>query len=95
MTRPGSSRPVATGSNTLLLGRLSLLSGMAQEMVYPLVPTFVVVALGSSTILLGTVEGLLAVGVTLARLGSARALDRGISPRRLLTISYVASLISS
>lgn len=94
MTRPGSSRPVATGSNTLLLGRLSLLSGMAQEMVYPLVPTFVVVALGSSTTLLGTVEGLLAVGVTLARLGSARALDRGMSPRRLLTISYVASLIS-
>jgi hypothetical protein len=52
---------------------------MAQETVYPLVPTFVVVALGSSTILLGTVEGLLAVGVILARLGSARALDRDLA----------------
>jgi MFS family permease len=44
--------------------------------------------------LLGGVEGVLALGVTLARLGTARALDRGFSPRRLLVASYLASLVS-
>jgi len=81
-------------SNSLLLGQLSFLSGTAQEMVYPLIPTFVVVALGSSATLFGGIEGVLAFGVTLARLGSARALDRGFSPRRLLVASYLASLVS-
>ena len=81
-------------SNTLLLGQLSFLSGTAQEMVYPLIPTFVVVALGSSPAVLGGIEGSLAFGVTVARLFSARLLDRGFSPRRLLNISYIASLVS-
>jgi MFS family permease len=89
------SAPPAPGrSNSQLLGQLSFLSGTAQEMVYPLIPTFVVVALGSSATLLGGVEGVLALGVTLARLGTARALDRGFSPRRLLVASCLASLVS-
>lgn len=94
MTRSGTNAPTPGPSNTRLLGELSFLSGTAQEMVYPLIPTFVVVVLGSSKTLLGAVEGLLALGVTVARLGSARALDRGFSPRRLLRASYIASLLS-
>jgi MFS family permease len=69
-------------------------SGMGQEMVYPLLPTFVVVALGSSAATLGAVEGALVVGVTLARLYTARLLDRGASPRRLTRISYAMSLLA-
>jgi MFS family permease len=88
------AKPPTKASNTQLLGTLSFLSGTAQEMVYPLIPTFVVIVLGSSKTLLGVVEGLLGLGVTLARLGSARALDRGYSPRRLLIGAYVASLLS-
>jgi MFS family permease len=79
-------------SNVVLLGWAALFSGMAQEMVYPLVPTFVVVALASSRASLGAVEGALAVGVTLARLASARLVDRGFSPRRLTRCSYGLSL---
>ncbi|HEX3825938.1 MAG TPA: MFS transporter [Sporichthyaceae bacterium] len=81
-------------SNTFNLGVLSFLSGAAQDMVYPLIPTFVVVALGSSKTLLGVVEGVLTVGVTFARLGAGAALDRGVSPRRIVVVSYVASLLS-
>ena len=81
-------------SNTMVLGQLSFLSGTAQEMIYPLIPTFVVLALGSSKTLLGVIEGLLMFGVTLARLGSAAAIDRGVSPKRILVWSYVASLLS-
>jgi MFS family permease len=97
---PPPSTATATGtaraprSNTLILGQLSFLSGTAQEMIYPLIPTFVVIALGSSKTLLGVIEGVLTLGVTLARVGSAAAIDRGVSPKRILVGSYVASLVS-
>jgi MFS family permease len=67
---------------------------MAQEMIYPLLPVFLVVALGSSKTALGTVEGLLGVGITVARLRTGRALDRGASPLRLTRISYAVSLVA-
>lgn len=81
-----------SSNNVITLGWVALFSGMAQEMVYPLVPTFVVVALASSRAGLGAIEGALAVGVTIARLFSARRLDRGSSPRRLTRASYAISL---
>ena len=89
--RPMSGRPT---SNVRLLGWVSFWSGMAQEMVYPLLPMFVVVALTASRASLGAVEGLLAVGVTIARLVTGRRVDHGDSPRRLTRISYAISLIS-
>lgn len=84
--------PSTSPRNVVLLGWVALFSGMAQEMVYPLLPTFVVVALASSRAGLGAVEGALAAGVTLARLVSARLVDRGVSPRRLTRVSYGLSL---
>lgn len=90
----GSDQSAPRPNNVVLLGWAALFSGMAQEMVYPLVPTFVVVALASSRAGLGAIEGALAVGVTIARLVSARRLDRGSSPRRLTRISYAVSLVA-
>jgi MFS family permease len=82
------------GSNVTTLGWAAFWSGMAQEMIYPLLPVFLVVALGSSKTALGTVEGLLGVGITIARLHTGRALDRGASPLRLTRISYALSLVA-
>jgi MFS family permease len=81
-------------SNVITLGWAAFWSGMAQEMIYPLLPVFLVVALGSSKTALGTVEGLLGVGITVARLHTGRALDRGASPLRLTRISYAFSLVA-
>lgn len=67
---------------------------MAQEMIYPLLPIFLVVALASSKTALGAVEGLLGVGVTVARLWTGRAMDRGRSPLRLTQVSYALSLVA-
>jgi MFS family permease len=78
----------------ITLGWAAFWSGMAQEMIYPLLPVFLVVALGSSKTALGTVEGLLGVGITVARLRTGRALDRGASPLRLTRISYALSLLA-
>ncbi len=95
---PQPTVPVAPAarhpSNARLLGWVAFWSGMAQEMVYPLLPTFLVVALAASRTSLGTIEGLLAVGVTIARLITGRRVDHGDSPRRLTRISYAISLIS-
>ena len=86
--------PTAQRSNVTTLGWAAFWSGMAQEMIYPLLPIFLVVALASSKTALGTVEGLLGVGVTVARLASGRALDRGRSPLRLTRVSYALSLLA-
>jgi MFS family permease len=87
-------RPPPARSNVTTLGWAAFWSGMAQEMIYPLLPIFLVVALGSSKTALGAVEGLLGVGITIARLWTGRSLDRGASPRRLTRISYAVSLIA-
>jgi MFS family permease len=89
-----SAAPAARRSNVVLLGWAAFWSGMAQEMIYPLLPVFVVVALGASKARLGAVEGGLAVGVTVARLATGRAVDRGGSPLRLTRASYALSLLA-
>lgn len=94
MTALGDATMKKRPDNATLLGWVAFWSGMGQEMVYPLLPTFVVVALGSSAATLGAVEGALIVGVTVARLTTARLLDRGASPRRLTRISYAMSLVA-
>jgi MFS family permease len=94
MTAAPTPPPVRRRSNVVLLGWVAFFSGMAQEMVYPLLPTFVVVALGASKAQLGLVEGALAVGVTLARVGAGQAVDRGASPRRLTRGAYALSLLA-
>jgi len=92
---PEATEPaIGTRSNVVLLGWVAFWSGMSQEMIYPLLPTFVVLALSSSRAVLGVIEGTLVVGVTIARLGSARLLDREASPRRLTRISYAVSLLA-
>jgi MFS family permease len=84
----------AQRDNVTTMGWAAFWSGMAQEMVYPLLPIFLVVALASSKTALGAVEGLLGVGVTVARLWSGRALDHGSSPLRITRISYALSLVA-
>jgi len=81
-------------SNVVLLGWVAFWSGMSQEMIYPLLPTFVVLALSSSRAVLGVIEGALVVGVTMARLLTSRLLDRDASPRRLTRLSYAVSLVA-
>lgn len=83
-----------TRSNAETLGWVAFCSGLSQEMIYPLLPTFLVVALGSSKTALGGIEGALIAGVTIARLATGRLLGHGHSPRRLTRLSYGLSLAS-
>jgi MFS family permease len=83
-----------TRDNVTTLGWASFWSGFSQEMIYPLLPIFVIVALTSSKTKLGLIEGLLAVGATVARLISAKALNSGRSPLKLTRGWYALSLVS-
>jgi MFS family permease len=84
----------APADNVTTLGWTAFWSGMAQEMIYPLLPIFMIVSLSSSKTALGAVEGLLGVGITVARLYTGRAMDRGASPLRLTRWSYGLSLVA-
>ena len=82
----------------VLLGWVSLLADISSEMVYPLMPIFVVVVLGSSATSLGWVEGIAAIIVALltawsgwrSDLGSRRDASNAITnvPRRLPWIRW-------
>jgi MFS family permease len=91
---PETTSVASEPSNVTTMGWASFWSGMAQEMIYPLLPIFLVVALSSSKTALGTIEGLLGVGVTIARLLTGRAMDHGRSPLRLTRVSYGLSLVA-
>jgi hypothetical protein len=63
----GSDGTTSPRSNAVLLGWVAFWSGMSQEKNYPLLPTFVVIALGTSKAVVGLAESLLVVGVTAVR----------------------------
>ena len=46
------------GKNVIVLGWVSLFTDLASEMLYPLMPLFVVQSLGASPAILGVIDGL-------------------------------------
>jgi MFS family permease len=72
-------------SNIILLGLTSLLTDVASEMVYPLVPFFLTVRLGASPAVLGVIEGLAESVASLLKVVSGYLSDR-LQDRKTLTI---------
>lgn len=62
--------------NIVLLGLTSLLTDIASEMVYPLVPFFLTLRLGASPAMLGLIEGLAESAASLLKVFSGRVSDR-------------------
>lgn len=69
--------------NVLWLSLVSLLNDAASEMIYPLLPFFVVSTLGAGPALLGLIEGVADATSSLAKLGSGWLSDR-IGKRKAL-----------
>ncbi len=79
--------------NIILLGLTSLLTDIASEMVYPLVPFFLTVRLGASPAVLGVIEGLAESVASLLKVFSGRLSDH-LQERKKLTIAgYACSAI--
>jgi MFS family permease len=80
--RFGISRPV------WLLGLVSLFTDMASEMVYPLLPLFLVRVIGAGAMSLGVIEGVAEAANSALKIASGWLADRTRAPKRLVLAGY-------
>ncbi len=73
----GKSGPGGLSRTVWALGFVSLLTDLATDMIFPLLPAFLVGVLGASAVGLGAIEGIAESTSALVRLVSGRLSDRG------------------
>jgi len=71
-----------------LLGWVSLVTDLATEMIYPLLPLFLTRVLGASAMSLGVIEGVAEAANSLLKIAAGRLADRTGAPRRLVLAGY-------
>lgn len=76
------------GPNVLVLGVVSLLTDIASEMIYPLLPLFLTTVLGAGPAALGAVEGLAESTAALAKLAAGLRSDRVRRRKPLIVVGY-------
>jgi MFS family permease len=82
------------GRNVVTLGGVSLLTDVATEMAYPLLPIFLTTVLGASATALGAIEGVAESTASLLKLVSGWLSDRLPGRKPLVVIGYgLASLV--
>jgi len=82
------------GRNVFTLGGVSLLTDVATEMAYPLLPIFLTTVLGASATALGAIEGVAESTASLLKLVSGWLSDRLPGRKPLVVIGYgLASLV--
>lgn len=80
-------------SNVVLLGLVSLFIDMSTEMVYPLIPVFLITTLGATPAIVGVIEGLAESTASLLKVFSGYIGDVYQNKKRLTLIGYSASVI--
>src|SRR5258708_7807536 len=82
------------GRNVVTLGGVSLLTDVASEMSFPLLPIFLTTVLGASATALGAIEGVAESTASLLKLASGWLSDRLPGRKPLVVIGYgLASLV--
>jgi MFS family permease len=82
------------GRNVVTLAGVSLLTDVASEMSYPLLPIFLTTVLGASATALGAIEGVAESTASLLKLASGWLSDRLAGRKLLVVIGYgLASLV--
>jgi MFS family permease len=94
VTEPRPSLFSRLGRNVLALSAVSLLTDVASEMTYPLLPVFLVTVLGASATSVGVIEGAAESTAALLKLASGWWSDRVSRRKPLVLLGYtIASLI--
>lgn len=75
----------------MALGVVSLLTDMSSEMIYPLLPVFLVSTLGAGAVALGLVEGIAEATASLLKVGSGWMTDRSGRRKPLVVAGYTIS----
>jgi MFS family permease len=77
--------------NVLILGLVSFFTDVSSEMIYPLLPLFLIGVLGAGPAFLGTIEGIAESTSSLLKLLSGIVSDRVKRRKRLVLIGYALS----
>jgi len=85
MSRPREPR---LGRNVVVLAAVSLLTDVASEMAYPLLPVFLATVLGASAMTVGAIEGAAESTAALLRLASGWWSDRLARRKPLVVLGY-------
>jgi MFS family permease len=88
--------PFATRQSQLprpvwLLGWVSLVTDMATEMIYPLLPLFLTRVLGAGAMSLGLIEGVAEAANSVLKVAAGRLADRTGAPKRIVIAGYALS----
>jgi len=79
--------------NIVLLGMTSLFADMSTEMVYPLIPLYLVSAFGATPALVGVIEGIAESLASLLKVVSGHISDRYKNKKALTIVGYSTALI--
>ena len=71
-----------------LLGWVSLVTDMASEMIYPLLPIFLTRVLGATALSLGLIEGVAEAASSVLKIAAGRLSDKTGTPKRLVLAGY-------
>src|SRR6185437_10707142 len=80
--------------NVIVLGWVSFFTDVASEMLYPIIPVFLVGTLGASPVLLGLIDGIAEGGSSVLRWLSGAMSDRFRRRKPFVTAGYFVSAIS-
>lgn len=75
------------------LGFVSLLTDVAADMIYPLLPS-ILERIGATAVALGVMEGIAEAVSAIVKVASGRAADRGRSPKLLVALGYGLSSVA-
>ena len=80
--------------NVIVLGCVSFLTDVASEMLYPVIPLFLVGTLGASPAMLGIIDGIAEGGSSVLRWLAGAMSDRFRRRKPFITIGYTISALS-
>ncbi|MBI5971570.1 MAG: MFS transporter [Deltaproteobacteria bacterium] len=82
------------GRNVFFAGLVSLFMDMSSEMIYPLLPIFLINTLGASKTALGVIEGVAEATASLLKIASGWLSDRFGGKKLLMAVGYGVSTVS-
>ncbi|MGE3822425.1 MAG: MFS transporter [Isosphaeraceae bacterium] len=91
---PATAEPRALPRNVKLLGLASLLNDVASEIIFPLMPQFLLTALGGNRFHLGIIEGVAESTSSLLKLGSGAWSDRAGRRKVFVVLGYTLAALA-
>jgi MFS family permease len=92
--QPGNDDQARLGRNVLALGWVAFFGGLAQDMIQPILPTFLTSVLGLSKEFIGLIEGSLTTIVSLMKIGAGYLSDALGLRKTIVFVGYALSALA-